>query len=623
MASITHNPPTDGIYTGPKDDDPLTEKELAILLAIPRGAEKAPTATIFRLPLGPDPTQGWVDVTFSEARSIIARLAVDWKARLSEATGASSIGPGMTVCLLVQPIVHVILHWLAFWALGCSIQVISLSMDNDTIALYLRKSGCQVVVHSGISDTQVAEIRAGCNAAIISLPKEEHAHEFALSNKHTQTMSTLPWPEPCRPDPAIISHSSGSTGTAKLVQVSLYFCTLGIPDRRVLEFANLDNSIHDPRPNLILSPSYWSSFNTALTNQLVTGTPMAFAHVFDIAKFPSSEFIGWARGLGVGGVVCAPRFIRDIVTSGSEADISFLQGFYNIIVGGSALDGSTAALVEKYKLKFMNAFGCTELGAILIASQPPYTHLHLLPGPSPLVLPISDVEPDGSRQVQIWYSRFTSPQVAHLHTKGGMPLHFEPFPGDGPHKGELAVKLDDIFKEVRTSTSTGSQASYIYLGRSDDLIKIAGRGGWDINASAYETQLTSAIISYLANKNKEIDWTIDGVQLFGHNRPCTALVIQLRPAHRGESTGEIGQDILEHLPNMVELVNTMLKLDPVQRVDPQKRMLVIASNGKAYGPGASEQMEDMPRLMMTHKHTLQRWRNVEAFGNWLDGLDYT
>ncbi|CAE6425418.1 unnamed protein product [Rhizoctonia solani] len=611
------------IYTGPLDNDPLTENELAFLLAIPRGAERTPNATIFRFPLGPEHTQGWVDITFSEARSIIARLAIEWQARLSKADEGLRVGPGMTICLLVQPIAHVLLHWLAFWALGCSVQVISLSMGEDVISSYLSKSGCQVAVHSGISDDRVERIRSGCNAVMMQLAEEEHAHQLALGTKQTQADSTLPWPEPCRPDPAIITHSSGSTGTAKLLQLSLYLCTLSLPKVENLNIGNLIRSTDDSRPCLVFSPPYWQSFSAALINQLVTGTPMTFAHVLDIAKFPSSQLLGWARGLGAGGVVCAPRFIRDVLTSGSEADITLLQGFYNIIVGGSALDESTAALAEKYKLKFINAFGCTELGAILLAVAPPYTHLRLLPGPSPIVHPIADPEPDGSRQVQIWYLCSTSPQVAHLRTKGGVPLRFEPFPGDGAHKGELAVRLDDIFKEVHTPSDTGSHAAYIYLGRSDDLIKLAGRGGWDINASFYETELTSTITSYLSRRSNETTrWTIDGIQLFGNNRPCTALVIQLRPVDQAESGGEMGQDLLKSLLNMVELVNERLKLEPNVRVHPQKRTLVVTPGYLAYGPGASGP-GGVPRLMMTHKHSLQRWKNVELFGSWLDGLDYS
>ncbi|KAH7338265.1 hypothetical protein B0J17DRAFT_717921 [Rhizoctonia solani] len=604
---MSNKPTNSTIYTGPLDDDPLTENELALLLSIPRGAEKTPNATIFRFPLGPEPTHGWVDVTFSEARSIIARLAIDWKARLSEGNEGLRVGPGMTICLLVQPIAHVLLHWLAFWALGCSVQVISLSMDDEVIASYLSKSGCQVAVHSGISDDRVERIRSGCNAVMMQLVEEEHAHQYALSSKQSQgdrIDSALARTAPPRPSHnyALVRFNRRRQTATTLIVLLYPFSPKGGKCK--------SSKSHQRRKRF--SPMF--GFQSSLLAKLQCGTRTPARYC---------QLLGWARGLGAGGVLCAPRFIRDALTSGSEADINFLRGFYSVVVGGSALDESTAALAEKYNLRFINAFGCTELGAMLLAVTPPYTHLRLLPGPSPIVHPISDPEPDGSRQVQIWYSCSTSPQVAHLRTKGGVPLRFEPFPGDGPHKGELAVKLDDIFKEVHTPSNIGSQASYIYLGRSDDLIKLAGRGGWDINASSYEIELTSIITSYLSRQtNETIRWTIDGIQLFGSNRPCTALVIQLRPVDQDGSREKMGQDVLKHLSGMVELVNDRLKLEPNIRVHPQKRMLVVTSGDEAYGPGASSP-GGVPRLMITHKHSLQRWKNVELFGSWLDGIDYS
>ncbi|KAJ1304159.1 hypothetical protein OPQ81_008559 [Rhizoctonia solani] len=50
--------PPPNAYEGPDDNDPLTEKELEILLAIPRAAENTPNDTAFRIPLGADPLYG-------------------------------------------------------------------------------------------------------------------------------------------------------------------------------------------------------------------------------------------------------------------------------------------------------------------------------------------------------------------------------------------------------------------------------------------------------------------------------------------------------------------------------------------------------------------------------------
>ncbi|KDN47246.1 hypothetical protein RSAG8_03725, partial [Rhizoctonia solani AG-8 WAC10335] len=175
-------------YAGPRDDEPLTEKELAILLAIPRAAEKAPNATAFRIPLGIGPSLGWIDVTWSEARSIIAgaRLAATWTIRLSDLIlnqDSSSVGPGMAICLLVQPSVVALFHILAFWALGCTPQFLSLSLDDDTIDLYLNKSGCRVAIYSGISESWVQTKRKVFRGSMIPLPEAEYAHRLAEAER--------------------------------------------------------------------------------------------------------------------------------------------------------------------------------------------------------------------------------------------------------------------------------------------------------------------------------------------------------------------------------------------------------------------------------------------------------
>ncbi|CAE6468548.1 unnamed protein product [Rhizoctonia solani] len=519
-ANASDWPTASVIYPGPLSNDQLTDNELAILLAIPRWAERTPDATVFRLPLGPEPTHGWVDATFSEARAIVARLATDWRARLFSDAGGLSTGPGTTICLLVEPIAHVLFHWLAFWALGCTVQLVSLTMGAESTLLCLNKSGCGVAIHSGMDKALEQKISSQFKGVMIRLPEEEFAHQLVRGSKHSRAGPLLPWPEPKRPDPAVILHSSGSTGAAKLIQLSLYFYTFPLLTTQRLHTASHSNIIFGSHPLLLFSPAYWQSFSSIFTMRLAIGIPTAFAHVSDIARLPSSHFVSWVQGLNAGEVMCAPRFVRDVLASGSESSINVLQNLQRVMVGGSALEESTGILAEKYNLKFMNAYGCTELGGLLIAQKPPYTHLRPLLGSSPLALPILDASSDELRKVQLWYSRSSSPLVAHLYVKGGVPLNFEPFPGEGPYSGDPAVKLDDIFKEVQDPSGT----SYVYAGRTDDLIKLAGNGGWDISASVYETELNSVIASYLASQSsKDGQWTVDGLQLFGNTRPCTAL----------------------------------------------------------------------------------------------------
>lgn len=176
-------------YEGPRDGDPLTEGELGLLLAIPHAAQATPDAMLFRLPLGPDPAMGWVDVSCAESYSIIARLAANWNTRLSEIlhkhTGKciSTIGPGTTICIFVQPVVHSLFHHLAFMALGCTIQYISLALDEDGIESNLRMSNCKIAIYSGVDEAWVNGMRARFNGEIVQLPEDQYAHRIALTEK--------------------------------------------------------------------------------------------------------------------------------------------------------------------------------------------------------------------------------------------------------------------------------------------------------------------------------------------------------------------------------------------------------------------------------------------------------
>lgn len=178
-------------YTGPCDCDPLTEEELSILLAIPRAAQTTPDAPLFRLPLGPDPALGWVDVTCIETYSIVSRLAAVWNTRLTDilhkrAEGAQlecSVGPGTTICIVVQPSVHALFHLLAFWALGCTVKYICTYVSDEIVDSSLRDSGCRVVLYAGMDDTWVSNRESQFDGEMVQLPVDEYAHQLACREK--------------------------------------------------------------------------------------------------------------------------------------------------------------------------------------------------------------------------------------------------------------------------------------------------------------------------------------------------------------------------------------------------------------------------------------------------------
>lgn len=178
-------------YAGPRDDDPLTEAELSLLLAIPRAAKSTPNATLFRLPLGPDPALGWVDVTCAETYSVVSRLAAIWRDRLSELLGErtdgvvteSKVGPGTTICILSCPPVNALFHLFAFWALGCTVQFFSTGVKEEVVDSNLRQSGCKVVLHSGVDDVWIEGREAHFEGKVVRLAEDEYAHRLAQAEK--------------------------------------------------------------------------------------------------------------------------------------------------------------------------------------------------------------------------------------------------------------------------------------------------------------------------------------------------------------------------------------------------------------------------------------------------------
>ncbi|KAB5588205.1 Potassium voltage-gated channel subfamily H member 2 [Ceratobasidium theobromae] len=632
VADSIHPSQPAGPYTGPNDDDPLTEGELSILLAIPRAAKSSPNSTLFRLPLGPDPALGWIDVTCAEAHSIISRLSATWETRLSkllqEQSGGAckSVGPGTTICMLVQPSAHALFHQLAFWALGCTVHYLSLMVGDDNVDSLLSQSGGKVALCSGLDPKFLAERRARFQGEILELPEEEQPHRLAQIEKQGQGPPPPPWPAPRRPTPMLILQSSATTGIPKLLKYSLYYYTLGLAFncQSYLALAHPSNpKAKNPytHPRLTFSPPYWQSFYRTFFVHLLTATPLAFAHIPDVLKLTSEHFITWAQGLDVGATASYVRFVRDVVSWGTHTE--FLQSLFTIGISGTPVDEAACEMFIKYNLRVTNLFGESELGRLLFAGRAPLRHLKPFADvPPPIPVPIAAPEPDGSRRVQLWYTISTSPVLAHLHAKGGVPFNFEPFPGEGPYHGEPAINQGDIFRETYAPSSItgGNELVYIHLGRTNDLIRVVTEDAEDISAAIVEAQLWSSIETRL----KTSPWRLEAIQVFGDNCPCTSLVVQLAwSGHdRPSLEGKLGEEMWKELCNGVDETNEQLELGYRLKIHSGKRMLVISPEGHAHGPGA-ELLVGKNGLRVTHKYSLQRWKNVRIFQPWLDGLDYS
>ncbi|KAH7332772.1 hypothetical protein B0J17DRAFT_771550 [Rhizoctonia solani] len=617
---------------GPGNNDPLTELEREFILAIPRAAESTPNATQFRLPLGPRPSMGWIDVTCIQVRNIVARLAEVWKTKLSDILGRP-VGPGTIVCLLLEPDYHGIFHLFAFWAIGCTIQFVS-TADLAILDAQLTRSGCEILVYSGFDNAWVEERKKHFKAPIVQLPEEEQSHRLAQFEQQGKGDTTPPWPAPQRPTPALILQSTGTTGIPKLLPLSLHYLTIGheFSVRTHLNPVRPERTHKSPQthPRLLLSPLYWLTFYMSIFVHLTTATPAAFAYYTNLINFTSSDLIEWAEGLDVGGIACDSGQIVQIPKSTFEAHLDLFQSLYSFTMSGVAMTKGTSDAFEECAIPITNMFGTSELGRLLLATRPPYTHMRLCNDYAlPLVHPISDHASDGSRNVELWYLVSTFPALAHHHAHGNLPIKFEPFPGEGPHKGELAMNLGDVFQEhtVKIGSGPETEAVYTHVGRYSDLVRLCGTWCDDMNASLYEAQLTSELNACLGQVGDH-PWAVAAVQLFGTNMPCTALVVQLRPsknevaeARRTEHPSKL---IIEKIYEAIEKLNRDLKLPPGLRVNTKKRTLIITSDGMfKHGSNVESLVGSHATLCVTHKRTPKRWDGVCEFKPWLDGLDFS
>ncbi|CAE6410062.1 unnamed protein product [Rhizoctonia solani] len=470
------------------------------------------------------------------------------------------------------------------------------------------------------------------DGVIVQLPKEEQADQLVKSEKQGH-LSTLPWPAPQRPTPAVILHSSGTTTNPKLFRMSLYTFTIRLTEtcRTHLSLAGLKRTSKTPRthPRFIAAPFYWTSTFYYIFTHLVTATPMAFGSFVDIYQAPPGDLIDWGIALDAGAMTWPSGPARLIPRATYEAHAEFLRTLYSFSFTGSTMSKALSQVFEELKIPIVNLYGSSELGRVLYSWKPPYTHLRPCRDVSPpLIHPISDYDTDGTRHVELWITPIASPILAHYLAHGGVPLKLEPFPGDGPYKGELAVNLDDIFREVKVGDQDGStETVYIHMGRHTDEVRLGEGGFGSIDATEYEGTIELEINSRIGGVGG-CPWKLDGAQLFGNNMSCTALVIQLRLDRNFEGPDH-GADPAKSLPiaelqESVERTNDILGLAGCKRVHPGKRTLVVSSDGAVlHGPGGESVSGTFASLSMTHKSTLKRWENVYKFKPWLDALDFS
>lgn len=233
------------------------------------------------------------------------------------------------------------------------------------------------------------------------------------------------------------------------------------------------------------------------------------------------------------------------------------------------------------------------------------------------------------RLVQLWTLVSSHPRLAHIASVPGVPIKIEPFPGPGPAHGQPATKWSDLFYELRVPLDPANKGHpdvispdgitelvYVHSGRIDDHIRLSSEG--DLSASEVESALSSKLEGLQG-------WELDAVQVFGTNRPHTALVVQLQRTENGDITQDT---VVSAVRKIVEAVNQEQKLSKETQIDAYRRVLVVTTSGEHlkvaedgdWGTKVEQSISKCGDLVLsqTHKRTLQRWKNAQKFEPWLE-----
>ncbi|KAG8718168.1 hypothetical protein FRC09_013064 [Ceratobasidium sp. 395] len=625
---------------------PLSQLELAILLALPRAASKSPDSVLFKIPHSDNPNLGFVDTTCSEAASIVARLAHTWDSRLTETLGAPlKEKDGVVIAIASEPAVHAWFHHLAFWALGCGVQYFNANFEPGVIDNLLKQGGCSAILCSG--DTLEASMR-DCAQRLgipaITLQEEEYANNLAKREKEGTQGAAPPWPTPRRPTPSVVIHSSATTNAPKLLRFPLQYWAmdLEIHLKRRAQAAQSSKPAQPPpdlkTTRLLIYPLFWMTSMKILLLHLVSQTPLALVNKADISKLSGAEILDWAVASKTDHLFTMAPQAREMLRlafdeNGSPKDPNWaaaLSRLESMAVTGTNVDQELSDLFVKCNIKATNTFGNSELGGLLSGSRPPYNYLRPTPGaPSPLIMPYdhdtklstTDGQLTHPRTVQFWTLVSTHPHLSHNLVQGNMPVDIEPYPGPGPEHGQPAVKWGDLFHELHVpldspaADGSTTEVVYVHVGRENDYIGTSdGRG-----LSAFEVE--AAISQVLETDLQRIDgWSLDAVQVFGSDRPHTAAVVQLR---RDEDRTFSTEQVVSVVQKAIVDTNEKLKLPESIRIDAYSRLLIISSAGERIGPSPTKtegKATTKPdgTLALTHKRTIQRWKNNQTFGEWLD-----
>ncbi|KAI8388610.1 uncharacterized protein BYT42DRAFT_543878 [Radiomyces spectabilis] len=308
---------------------------------------------------------------------------------------------------------------------------------------------------------------------------------------------------------AIIFHSSGSTSYPKPIQLSNRYLILLLQYLRYRIQESAPTLTYDDRDTVLCASALFhlSGFISSFMGMLVGASTVLVATVpasVDEVRLAITETNPTMMGTN-------PLVLEKLLFYMTEhQDFELMQRLKLVFCGGGPLKSSFGEELTQHHINIKNCYGTTEISVVLCSDfDPSNKQWNVLRG-TPIYAPYYQFEPCDT----------DDPTVKHLVIPANAP-----FLATGvANREDGGYNTNDIFREV-----TPNSGDYIYVGRKNDVFVM--QNGEKTNPVPMENVITGERV-------------IKQCAVIGERRPCTCVLVELRPEYLSNSlTDEVMQRV--------------------------------------------------------------------------------
>ncbi|CEH12627.1 AMP-dependent synthetase/ligase [Ceraceosorus bombacis] len=439
------------------------------------------------------------------------------------------------VAIYCQPPIHAFFHHFALWALGVGVLFLDQNLDaclrHDLIAPAQAILYCTHV--QSPKDAQWVEALQVKHKW--QLHPQQHGAlamaQWAQQQQQQESIDVPEWPRTIKmPHPALVNHTSASTGVPKHCFTAIHFWSRGLK-RTAMAFLGaqadtLPTQLHQ-RGRLLTTNCFFFTYTAYITLQWIVGQPVIVPHPADGKTCTPTEWLETIALSDAAHFGTYPTVAEEMVriARGNARYQAALRKLDSLAVMGAPVEPHLDALFRDFGIKQVhNIYGVSEFGRVMSSKSPPMRLDALAAGPGSNHLVFTPLPPssDNDKQTteteyQAWSIIERNPKLQANIQQGGIHVKVEPFAGPGADHGKPCINLADLF--VRLPDAPGQTEPFWKLvGRSSDVIVYANT--LSANASALEAKLAKCL------RDRSPRDTVTAVQVLGHGKPWSACLIQ-------------------------------------------------------------------------------------------------